>query len=657
MTDPLLRPFDEADMEAVSGDHPADARLRDYSLGKLDEADSQSIDDHLADCPKCCDSLARLVTADPMVDRLRLAESSVQAFENGRQIGDYRLVRVIGEGGMGIVYEAYQQSLNRRVALKLLPASIAHHPEAVQRFRREARAAANLHHTNIVPVYEIGETDDCQYFAMQLISGRSLAQLYTELRTSDDKRQQEPPTDSREAALDRELRARSIAHMGFQVASALAHAHARGVIHRDIKPSNLLLDDEGVVWVVDFGLAKIEDDDLTRSGQLVGTLRYLAPERFRGLADERSDIYALGVSLYELLVRQRLFESSCHTQSIDRILHHIPLPLRRIDPLIPRDLETIVMKAIAKSPAARYQTAADLADDLLRFYDREAILARRQRLHERVGYVVRREVNPHGTLVASVALLLVVTVAMASQTWRLNRVNQVLVAQVDGWKEAAEQASADATRARAETLDLSQRLADVYLNEAAAAVAQGDPFAALTALCAACLAEDDSERARLHRVRIGVILRYGRSSDDTDATRSRQSLTANQPNDVNDVSRNWLTRAPQTSMLDVVTDRDSTTIRVWDSQLGVALTPPLKPTCPIHQVAYSASGDTVDLIGEDRQTQTHTLDLSPCRLETETLRSIAATFGHPRPTEATEAHDLSFEKLRRLDADAAPGRL
>lgn len=479
--------------------HPSDVQLQRYVSGWLDQRAAAPIDDHLASCPRCCQRLDQLGDDGPWVERLRLAQSSLHTFETGRWIGDYRLVRVIGQGGMGIVYEAYQQSLHRRVALKVLPAANAYDSEAVKRFHREARAAAALHHTNIVPVYEIGESQDCQYFAMQLISGRSLAQLYRELCQGDDR-----PEDAEEALLAADLRARSIAHMGHQAASALAHAHARGVIHRDIKPSNLLLDDEGVLWVVDFGLAKIDGDDLTRSGQLVGTLRYLPPERFRGEIDERCDIYALGVTLYELLVRQRLFPSRGHPQSIDRILHHTPLAPRRIDASIPRDLETVVLKAIAKDPAQRYQTAAELADDLLRFYDSEAVLARRQGLHQRLPRLLLRSAASHRLGTAAIVLLALSALLAAGIAAHLGHENRHLAARLERLQQRSER---QAERWQQQTVEQRQRLVASGLASAATALRGGQPLAALGPLCDAIEAEPDARAARLHRVRLSLILR------------------------------------------------------------------------------------------------------------------------------------------------------
>jgi serine/threonine protein kinase len=177
---------------------------------------------------------------------------------------------------------------------------------------------------------------------------------------------------------------RSVARIGHQVAEALAYAHDRGVVHRDIKPSNLLLDAAGVVWVTDFGLAKTDEEGLTRTGDILGTIRYMAPERFRGACDARADIYALGLTLYELALLRPAFESPDRLKLIEQVRHQEPTRPRSIDPRIPRDLETIVLKAIDKDPQRRYSTAAALGEDLQRFVEDRPIRARRVSAAERL---------------------------------------------------------------------------------------------------------------------------------------------------------------------------------------------------------------------------------------------------------------------------------
>ena len=208
----------------------------------------------------------------------------------------------------------------------------------------------------------------------------------------------------------------SVAGIGHQVAEALAYAHDRGVIHRDIKPSNLLLDAAGVVWVTDFGLAKTDEEGLTRTGDILGTIRYMAPERFRGLCDARSDVYALGLTLYELLVLRPAFESADRLKLIEQVTHQEPARPRSIDPRIPRDLETIVLKAIDKDPQRRYPTAAALAEDLQRFAEDRPIRARRIGTLERAWRWSRRN-KAVASLLASLAVVLVGGFAATSLLW------------------------------------------------------------------------------------------------------------------------------------------------------------------------------------------------------------------------------------------------
>jgi serine/threonine protein kinase/WD40 repeat protein len=351
------------------------------------------------------------------------------------RIGEYLILRRVGAGGMGIVYEAVQESLGRHVALKVLPAGRG--ATYLDRFRREARTAARLHHTNIVPVFGVGEADGVHYYAMQFIRGHGLDLVLREVRAL---RGASPaaaaPTHSAAAGLGADsfapggegaipqssgfssrssgaAYARAVARLGVQAADALAYAHAQGVLHRDVKPSNLLLDAAGVLWVTDFGLAKADDsDDLTHTGDLIGTVRYMAPERFRGECDARSDGYALGVTLYELLTLRPAFADTDRLRLIDRIARETPHPPRRHDPHIPRDLETVVLKAMAKEPKDRYATAGELADDLRRFLADRPIKARRSSAAEQLRRWARR--NPAVATLAGVVFGLLVLIAAGS---------------------------------------------------------------------------------------------------------------------------------------------------------------------------------------------------------------------------------------------------
>ncbi len=336
----------------------------------------------------------------------------------GEPLGDFRLVREIGRGGMGTVYEAVQLSLGRRVALKVLPFAAALDPRHLERFRNEAQAAAQLHHTNIVPVYAVGCERSVHFYAMQLIEGQSLAEVIADLRRLAERA---PPKTDAGTSADDETKlgsrsssvpaqpalsnraitsptvwstqnlsvlhsargsayAMSVARLGLQVAEALDYAHRVGIVHRDIKPANLLLDAKGILWVTDFGLAQFyAQNDLTRTGDMLGTLRYMSPEQASGRAvvlDQRTDIYSLGVTLYELLTLQRALPGLTHERLLYELANEDPRPARSVDKSIPRELETILVKTMAKEPADRYPSARALADDLNRFLRDEPILAR-----------------------------------------------------------------------------------------------------------------------------------------------------------------------------------------------------------------------------------------------------------------------------------------
>jgi tRNA A-37 threonylcarbamoyl transferase component Bud32 len=294
------------------------------------------------------------------------------------QLGDFRILREIGRGGMGVVYEAEQVSLKRKVALKVLRFGGVADEAALQRFGREAETVARLHHTNIVPIFAVGCEHGVHYYAMQLIEGRSLADLL-----EDHRRRQALPSPA------------EVARWGLQAAEALAHAHQRGVIHRDVKPSNLLLDGEGVLWLTDFGLARRADElALTLSGIILGTPRYMSPEQAAAaqrLVDHRSDLYSLGATVYELATGRPVFDADTPHGIISQILSAEPVAPRQVRPELPRDLETIILKCLAKEPDRRYARAEDLAEDLRSFLLGRAIKARRPSFTERVVRWARRQ--------------------------------------------------------------------------------------------------------------------------------------------------------------------------------------------------------------------------------------------------------------------------
>lgn len=372
-----------------------------------------------------------------------------------RFIGDYRLIREIGHGGMGVVYEAEEQSLCRRVALKVLPFAAVLDQRQITRFRNEAQSAASLHHAHIVPVYAIGQERGVHYYAMQYIEGRSLSQAIAGMQ--GDKRQTAPAEATTETApvtfsvrrsedssafsqpscvvsasrtnLGKTNRTndffRATARLAADAADALQHAHELGVVHRDIKPSNLLIDEQGKVWVADFGLARMQSAGLagegggvTATGDIVGTLRYMSPEQARGCADQidgRTDVYALGATLYELLTLEHAQPGNDRRKLLDNLERHEPIAPRRHNPAIPSDLENIVLRAMEKDRAARYASAAELRDDLQCFLDGRPTIARPATLAERTTKWARRHQRLVG--VATAALAVVAVVATASALW------------------------------------------------------------------------------------------------------------------------------------------------------------------------------------------------------------------------------------------------
>ncbi|HMC90678.1 MAG TPA: serine/threonine-protein kinase [Gemmataceae bacterium] len=279
--------------------------------------------------------------------------------EQGR-LGDFVLLREVGRGGMGIVYEAEQVSLGRRVALKVLPHAAALNSKQLQRFKHEAEAAAHLQHGNIVPVYAVGCERGIHFYAMQFIDGQSLAGFISALRQQAGKPAQERQPDEgttqdtvqqprEETVTLHPLSSpfhtpsaffQSVARLGIQAALALEHAHQLGVVHRDIKPGNLLLDASGNVWISDFGLARSRNDPgVTRSGDLIGTLRYMSPEQAsakRGLSDQRTDVYSLGATLYELLTLEPAFPGEEPREVLRQLAFEEPRRPRSLNPAIPR---------------------------------------------------------------------------------------------------------------------------------------------------------------------------------------------------------------------------------------------------------------------------------------------------------------------------------
>ena len=366
-------------------------------------------------------------------------------------IGDFRLLREIGRGGMGVVYEALQISLQRRVALKILPFTAGHDDKQIHRFRNEALAAAHVEHANIVPVYAVGEDNGVHYYAMQLIEGQSLATLPAEIQphaaqstaesTAANCHHSTWPNENGNTPVSTPAppvihpiisrsgttsdRVREITRLGIQAAEALHAVHEIGIVHRDVKPSNLLVDGQGKLWVTDFGLARCrEHAGLTQTGDVLGTMRYMSPEQSLGrgrLIDHRTDVYSLGVTLYELATGHHPAGDLSDAELLFIRAPFQQKSMRHWNSTIPRDFETVVMKAIAEFPNERYATAQEFADDLRRYLEGRPILASRPSLMNRAGKWARRH---RGLVYAAAAILLVAVIGQSINSLLLVRKNR-----------------------------------------------------------------------------------------------------------------------------------------------------------------------------------------------------------------------------------------
>jgi WD40 repeat protein/serine/threonine protein kinase len=542
--------------------------LADEFLARYRRGERPPLVEYTDRYPQLADEICEVFPAMAMMENIAIDESAPDRGSDHsqavpvepalQQLGDFRIIREAGRGGMGIVYEAEQVSLGRHVALKVLPRHMLVDGKQKRRFEREAKAAAKLHHTNIVPVFGVGEQDGMHYYVMQFIQGLGLDQVLDELRqlhggwrtagtltaTGSDLRPARPidtavadmarslmrgefertvigpvepdqtrdwpgddpiPCAARTALTEGMYRTRSsdlkaevapdspnaarsvlldsvpavsrpetatgrlsdtstmsgsvvlpgqsgsqsserikkatywqsVAHIGVQVAGALKYAHDHGILHRDIKPSNLLLDLRGTVWITDFGLAKANDQqEITHTGDILGTLRYMPPEAFEGKTDPRGDIYALGLTLYEMLVLKPAFDDR-DRQRLIKLVTTAEVPrLDKVNPEIPRDLATIVHKAIDRDPDHRYPTAQEFAEDLQRFIDDEPIIARRQTYFERYVRWARHHpgIATLGGVLTAVLVLAAIGSTLAAAYYRnqeevqtrLARRNQVL---------------------------------------------------------------------------------------------------------------------------------------------------------------------------------------------------------------------------------------
>jgi WD40 repeat protein/serine/threonine protein kinase/tetratricopeptide (TPR) repeat protein len=606
-----------------------------------------------------------------------------------QQLGDFRILREVGKGGMGVVYEAEQVSLGRHVALKVLPRNLLPDARAKRRFEREARSAAKLHHTNIVPVFGVGEQDGMPYYVMQFIQGLGLDEVLEELkklqlanaktgsftggelrlsrkeisagqvarslltgafqRTSDiddaylaATPEAAVPGDAQAAATPsppalsdsfapssssvvlpgqsrdtsktkgrKQTYWRSVASIGVQVAEALDYAHKQGVQHRDIKPSNLLLDTQGTVWVTDFGLAKADDkQNLTHTGDILGTLRYMPPEAFEGKTDARSDVYSLGLTLYEMLAFRPAFGEKERNRLIKQVTQEEPARLGKLNRQVPQDLETIVHKAIDKDPRRRYASAKALSEDLQRFIDDEPIQARRVSRAERCWRWCRH--NPALAAETTAAALLLITVAVVStvSAFRIDAARDEAV-------EAKKLAEGNAEESR-------QRLVQAQVAGGASLVEQGDLHGALPWFAEALrLDQGDPAREENHRLRLAATFQrsaklvalwstppgVGRAAVCPDG--HRVALSGSGGLQVWDGASGRLrfTVAKGSVVKDfafspdggrVATAGENGNARVWDLETGRPVTPPLRHDGPVNRVAFSPGAGRLVTASDDK---------------------------------------------------------
>lgn len=471
-------------------------RLAGEFIERLRRGEKLDVNQFALEHPELAGQIRELFPALAMMEQVRpiaddfagsLPDLGAIAESKLDRLGDFRILREVGRGGMGIVYEAEQISLGRRVALKVLPKHALLDSRYLRRFQNEARSAARLHHTNIVPVFGVGQHEGLHYYIMQFIQGVALDEVIAEMdairnpngRAANSHRHPTRARNQSAATLAQSLLSsstnvslsptppangpvaefrldplphaspaadpsaparppfngdspkgrdanssrlgtspstlpdqwdktywKSVARLGAQIADALEYAHGQGILHRDIKPANLLLDTQGTIWITDFGLARGDElQGVTRSGDIVGTMRYMAPEQLEGKADVRSDVYSLGVTLYELLTLTTPHDAVERSRLMRQIIDSSPRRPRAIDPRIPVDLETIVLKAIHRFPTDRYPRAADLSADLRRFLDDRPIEARRITIGERALRWCWR--NPIVSSLAGVVLILI----------------------------------------------------------------------------------------------------------------------------------------------------------------------------------------------------------------------------------------------------------
>lgn len=395
----------------------------------LDIGDNEAAEQILAEYPEFGDDIRIPIRGLYLLGRAAQDQNLNGDANKPSRLGDFEIEDEIGRGGMGVVYSARQISLKRRVALKVLPFTAVLDPRHVKRFQNEAQAAASLHHPSIVPVYGVGCERGLHYYSMQLIEGQTLAQFISQCRSTD-----RDGTINNEDTVEESstLGALPIGHklprlmeIGITVAEAIGFAHQQGIIHRDIKPSNLLLDHLAKIWVADFGLARGRNSSgLTSQGDQIGTLRYMSPEQATGKnhqIDYRTDIYSLGATLYELFTLQPAFSETDRMKLVAAIDSSEPPSMRTLNPTIPIELETVVSKAMSKTPAERYSTAEEFANDLRRVLDGEPIVAKRKTLLDRCVKSMAKHKKLSSSIAVAILFIAVTAVCIASVLFNLHQ--------------------------------------------------------------------------------------------------------------------------------------------------------------------------------------------------------------------------------------------
>jgi eukaryotic-like serine/threonine-protein kinase len=575
-------------MSADDSSHPTLGILRAYHGGELDDSAALSVREHVATCADCQRQLAEPSpdtrqgqpgdgpTFDPPTPGFsptvsddsngagtgELSGSNLEFGSRVRYFGDFELERVLGEGGMGIVYKARQLSLNRPVALKMIKAARFASGDDLRRFQNEAEAVARLDHPNIVPIFEVGRFENQQYFSMKFVAGESL-----------DKRLRDYVAHPRRAAQLLALTAR-----------AIHHAHQRGILHRDLKPANVLIDPEGHPHVTDFGLAKrVEgDSELTQSGAILGTPAYMAPEQAsgkRGTVTTSTDIYGLGAILYALLAGRPPFGGTAILEILDQVRDREPDSPRKFNSRVPRDLDVICLKCLEKDSRRRYASADALAEDLKRWLAGEPIAARPVAGASRLWMWCRR--NPlvaAATGLVAVSLVVVAALSLLYAKAQGRRVNEQA--------EATRTITTLATNLEYERQDLktslvtsNRRLAMLYFERAQRAF--------------------DGEQANIGLLWLVESWRAASNADDSSwqrLARANLSFRRSRWVEIKDVFAHnatvWRVAASPNGRR-ILTGSSDNTARLWDSDTAQPVGKPLVHQGVVWSAKFSPDGKTI----------------------------------------------------------------